>query len=105
MKYKSSRVAVYANDDMANPGNPTDAERARSRNDKHLLMMCIGITGSFVLSNLPISIYSTFGGIGITCDTFQGKLLSFFMFLVKVNVAFDPLWYFYIEKRKRSNRS
>ena len=102
MKYKSSRVAVSAND---NPGNPTDAERARSRNDKHFLMMCIGITGRFVLLNLPISIYSTFGKMGITCDTFQGKLLTSFTFFTRVNVAVDPLWYFYIEKRKRSNRS
>ena len=99
-KFKSNRVIVSANNNMADPRNPTMAERARSRDEKHLLMMCIGITGTFAVLNLPISFYTAIDELGKECWTPEGKPLAFFVFLVQVNMVVDPFLYFYMQIRK-----
>ena len=89
----------------ANQNNPCERERVRSRSEKHLMKMCIGITGSFALFNLPVFIYSAIADLEPTCNNLQGILLLSGMALMKVNMAFDPLWYYYIQKRIQSNSS
>ena len=105
-KFRSARVNVSRNDNMANPRNPTEENQGvRSRNERHLLKMCIGITATFAVLNLPLSIYSAMYEEEKDCSTFQGKLNAFFLFLVQANMAFDPFWYFYMEKRRRQRVS
>ena len=105
-KFWSARVNVSRNDSMANPRNLTEENQGmRSRHEKHLLKMCIGITATFAVLNLPLAIYSAMYQKEKDCSTFQGKLDVFFVFLVQVNMAFDPFWYFYMEKRRRQRVS
>ena len=80
--------------------NRGERRGARSKNEKHLLKMCMGITSSFTLLNLPLSIYTAIDELAKDCDTLEGKLLACFVFFTTLNMAFDPFWYFYMEKRK-----
>ena len=101
-KFRSSRVNVSTNNNIASPRNPTEGDQGMgSRHEKHLLKMCIGITATFAVLNLPFSIHGAMFEEEKDCITFQGKLNASFLFLVQANMAFDPFWYFYMEKRRR----
>ena len=100
--YRSSRVGVSNDDDTSSRRQPAQGDAIRQRNEKHLLKMCLGITASFALLNIPASILALFQDQGANCDSLYGKMFAAFMVLVKLNMVFDSFWYFFMEKRKTS---
>ena len=82
----------------------TAASRIRRINERHMTYKFMGITISFVVLNLPIAVASNLFPDARGCDTKKGVLLSICIALDALNRVFDPVWYFLMERRNRSQR-
>ena len=71
----------------------------KAKRERSLMKMCIGITVSFIIFNLPVMIYNGFFGFGEDCNTTQGKLLVASVTMMSINMLLDPCWYFKMVKR------
>ena len=98
--FKNNRVNLQETTCSENSAAQNEAEETRVKKERKLLKMCLGITISFATLNLPVTLYNAFEATGHDCNTRKGKILAAFFFLLILNIVFDPLWYFYMEKRK-----
>ena len=82
------------------PGNRHTKE-SREHHEDYLTKLFLGITISFLISNMPVTIVSpAFDFIG-SCDSVEGKLqISAAIFFI-LGTAFDPIWYFFLWKRAK----
>ena len=80
----------------------TAASRIRRINERHMTYKCLVITISFFILNLPVAVASNLLPNGGDCGTKQGIVLSVFVALDSLNRVIDPIWYFLMERRKRS---
>lgn len=95
--FKASKVRVRGEGIYSGASTSTVARQ----NDQHLARICIGVTGSFLVFNLPIMIQSTFFQFRNDCHTTQGRAVVASVSLVQINMMLDPVWYFYMERRRR----
>ena len=102
--FATNRVHVISRNN-SNARNPCGRQPFEYRTKRHLFYMCFGISASFAILNLPISVYTAFNELGMECDTTKGKLVLIFVFFVKLNMIFDSLWYFYMEKQKKTRNA
>ena len=81
---------------------PPSLQIKRNANERHLLKLSIGIILSFVVLNLPFSLYTLFSEVAVDC---RSTNLIYFLILVcsLLNSIFDPLFYLYTEKRYARN--
>lgn len=81
-----------------------DVQLSRRKQEKHLVMNCLGVTITFLLLNLPLIILDALTSFGDDCSTAQGKALASSITLVNINITLDPCWYFNMERRRSQIR-
>ena len=103
-KYQKSQANI-GHLSASGPGQSLAVQEARAKREMHLFSMCLGVTVSFIVLNLPIVIASGIYGmddINERCDTKASIVTSICLCFDILNVAVDPLWYLFIERRRRS---
>ena len=98
-KVKSSRVNALGN---SNESAMMAAHALRRRSEKYLMKMCIGITVSYLILNLPMAIALCIFETTNDCKILNGRVFTASAYILMLNLTFDPLWYFYTEKRKNA---
>ena len=79
----------------------TAVQKAREMNERHMTYKCIGITLSYVILNLPLAIASLIVSETRGCSTPGGVVFSLCLSLDAFNRTTDPIWYFFMERRRR----
>ena len=100
-KYKQSQIR----DPNDNRSRDPVFLQSREKKEKHLLKMCLGTSLSFIFLNSPLIIAIFIYGahdVSDDCGTQRGIVLLVCTCLDILNRIFDPLWYFYMEKRKKA---
>ena len=80
----------------------TAAQKVRALNERHMTYKCIGITLSYVILNLPLAVASLIVSETRGCSTQGGVIFSICLTLDAFNRTTDPIWYFVMERRRRS---
>ena len=95
------------NNNGAGLGNRiTESKMARDSRDKLLLILSIGIAGSFFLFNTPIIVYGILFDVQPhTCGSPKGVLLAFSTSCASLNLVAHPLLYFFISYRIRTRQA
>ena len=102
--FKASRLRVANQSSITEVRASTVPQNVRDKQETHLIIMSIGVTGSFIMFTLPIILYNSFLKFGKDCNTVEGKALVASVTIMDLNLIFDPVWYFYMESRKRQLR-
>ena len=100
VKVNNRRVAGHSNE--ANNDNP--GTQLRRKNEKYLFFLCMWITASFLVFNIPISVFTALVKGNPPCNTTNGKLFGAVFFVFVINGLCDPITYFIIERRRRRAR-
>ena len=79
----------------------TAAQKVRELNERHMTYKCIGITLSYVILNLPLAIASLTISETTGCSTLVDVVFSICLSLDAFNRTTDPIWYFFMERRRR----
>eukprot|EP00112_Aurelia_sp_Birch-Aquarium-sp1_P017469 Seg4051.1 transcript_id=Seg4051.1/GoldUCD/mRNA.D3Y31 product="G-protein coupled receptor 52" protein_id=Seg4051.1/GoldUCD/D3Y31 len=95
------------NKNKAEDSNSVSGIRAAGDSrDKLLLILSIGITGTFFLLNTPIIVYGLLFDVqSLTCGSPEGLFLALATSSGSVNLVTDPLLYFFITYRIRTRQA
>lgn len=105
-KFTAKRVACSSSAQKNSKRTENNAVAVRPTREKRLMEICVGITASFAFFNLPYTVFNAVFHAELNCNGTQGKVLISLLFVLILNLTFDPLWYFYFYiKRHRTNRS
>ena len=95
-----------SNIENALPSAQPALQRIRAKQERHLISVCVAVTGSFIILNLPVTVISYIYDLNeffsASCSTAVGIITSVCVSFDAINMAFDPFWYFWM---KRCNQS
>lgn len=99
--FKASRLRTTHVSRSAKPECSAVAQNIRARMESHLLKICIGVSGSYILLNLPMMIYDSFVSFSDNCETVEGEALVAVVTLMNINMVLDPCWFFFMARRDK----
>ena len=102
-EYRKSQATVTVND--ASSSIQTAAYKIRQTNEKNMTYKCLGITASFIILNLPLAISRICFPDAWDCSTLGGVLIAIGITMNACNRVFDPVWYFYMERKRKLQTS
>ena len=97
IKANNRRIAGRSNEiNNDNPGT-----QLRRKNERYLFFLCMWITASYLVFNIPISVFTALVKRNPPCSTTNGKIFGAVFFIFVMNSLCDPVTYFIMERRRR----
>ena len=101
MKSNNQSIAATSAEKDVPPTSNNELMTRRMKHLEHSKRFFIGITSTFFILNLPLMIVFFITSEAPPCNTLKGILSILSVCLSIFNMVFDPIWYFYMDRRSK----